>query len=63
MIKKFDEEKNLLYCLEELRLLIEKPYEQVALNDRLTTIKDRLEELYCLHLALNQLVVFFCQDR
>ena len=46
MIKKLDEEKNLLYCLEEIRLLIERPHEQPALTERLSTIKDKLEEIY-----------------
>ena len=34
------------YCLEELRLLIERPYENNALIERLSTIKNKLELLY-----------------
>ena len=62
MITKFNQEKNLLYCLEELRLLIENPPEKVALTERLKTIRDKLEELYSIHLSLRHLVVFFSQD-
>jgi hypothetical protein len=35
-------EKLFMYCLEELRLLIEKPYMSDALGTRLTTIKNNL---------------------
>ena len=62
MIKKLDEEKNLLYCLEEIRLLIERPHEQPALTERLSTIKDKLEEIYDFLLMLHKQVVFFSQD-
>ena len=40
------EEKLFSYCMEELRLLIEKPYQHDALLDRLTNIKENLELLY-----------------
>ena len=62
MIAKIDEEKNIMYCLEELRLLIEKPCKHAALTERLTTIKEKLDELYFIHLSLRHLVVFFFQD-
>jgi len=41
-----DTEKLLIYCLEELRLLIERPYEHDALLERLSTIRFNLEKLY-----------------
>ena len=41
MITKKEAEKLILYCLEELRLLTEKPYENDALTERLSTIKPR----------------------
>jgi hypothetical protein len=40
------EEKLFSYCMEELRLLIEKPYQHDALLDRLSNIKKSLEVLY-----------------
>ena len=40
------EEKLFSYCMEELRLLIEKPYQHDALLDRLSNIKESLEFLY-----------------
>ena len=40
------EEKLFSYCMEELRLLIEKPYQHDALLDRLSNIKESLELLY-----------------
>lgn len=40
------EEKLFSYCMEELRLLIEKPYQHDALLYRLSNIKDSLELLY-----------------
>jgi len=46
MITKGEVEKLFLYCLEELRLLIEKPYENYALVERLSNVKDKLETLY-----------------
>jgi len=46
MITKKESEKLILYCLEELRLLIEKPYENDALVERLSIIKNNLELLY-----------------
>ena len=46
MITKREVEKLFLYCLEELRLLIEKPYENYALVERLSNVKDKLETLY-----------------
>ena len=46
-------EKIISYCLEELRLLIEKPYENDALIERLTAIRNKLEELYYHHFLLD----------
>ena len=46
MITKKEAEKLFSYCLEELRLLIEKPCEYDALTERLSTIKNNLEILY-----------------
>jgi len=34
------------YCLEELRLLIQRPYKHDALIERLSNIKNNLEILY-----------------
>lgn len=45
MTKK-ESEKLILYCLEELRLLIEIPYMNDALVERLSTMKNNLELLY-----------------
>ena len=41
-----DREKLFVFCLEELRLLIERPYEHYGLLERLTTIRNKLEQLY-----------------
>lgn len=46
MSTKKESEKRILYCLEELRLLIEKPYENDALVERLSIIENKLELLY-----------------
>ena len=46
MITKEESEKLFLYCLEELRLIIEYPYENDALTERLATIKNKLETLF-----------------
>lgn len=46
MITKKETEKLFMYCLEELRLLIEKPYMCDALEERLATIKNKLEIVY-----------------
>jgi len=46
MISKKEKEKLFAYCLEELRLLIEKPYSHDSLIERLSTIKNKLEILY-----------------
>jgi len=46
LITKEESEKLLIYCLEELRLIIEHPYENDALTERLTTIKNKLETLF-----------------
>ena len=46
MISKKETEKLFAYCLEELRLLIEKPYAHDSLVERLSTIKNNLELLY-----------------
>jgi hypothetical protein len=40
------EEKLFSYCMEELRLLIEKPHQHDALLERLSNIKNSLELLY-----------------
>lgn len=39
-------EKLYLYCMGELRLLIENPYEHIALIERLTVLKNTVEHLY-----------------
>ena len=39
-------EKLYLYCLGEIRTLIENPYEHIALVERLTAIKNTMEHLY-----------------
>jgi hypothetical protein len=39
-------EKLYLYCMGELRFLIENPYEQIALVERLTALKNTVEHLY-----------------
>ena len=46
MIAKEESEKLFLYCLEELRLIIEHPHGNDALEERLTTIKNKLETLF-----------------
>jgi hypothetical protein len=46
MITKKEAEKLFLYCLEELRLLIENPYQNYALIERLSTVKNNLQILY-----------------
>ena len=46
MLTRVEKEKLLIYCIEELRLLIERPYEHDGLIDRLTTISKNLESLY-----------------
>ena len=46
MISREESEKLYLYCLEELRLIIEHPYENDALEERLTTIRNKLETLF-----------------
>lgn len=46
MIAKEELEKLILFCLEELRLLIEKPYENDALVERLSTVKNKIEMLH-----------------
>jgi len=63
MLTRLDEEKNIMYCLEELRLLIEQPCRQAALTERLTTIKEKVEELYFIHVSPGHLVVFFYQEK
>ena len=62
MIKILDEGENLQNCVKELKLLIEESQERVGLTEKLQTIKDKLEELYRLHVSFDQLVVFFSQD-
>ncbi|MBW2184491.1 MAG: hypothetical protein JRF49_11600 [Deltaproteobacteria bacterium] len=46
MIAKKDTEMLFSYCLEELRLLIERPYVHDCLVERLSTIKNKLEILH-----------------
>ena len=46
MITREESEKLFLYCLEELRLIIEHPYGNNALEERLTTIQYKLETLF-----------------
>jgi len=46
MITKKEAEKLFLYCLEELRLIIENPYQNDALIERLSTVKNKLQNLY-----------------
>ena len=46
MMTKKESEKLILYCLEELRLLIERPYMNDALVERLSTMENNLELLY-----------------
>ena len=46
MITKKETEKLFLYCLEELRLIIENPYQNDALIERLFTVKSNLHTLY-----------------
>jgi hypothetical protein len=46
MIAKEELEKLILFCLEELRLLIEKPYENDALVERLSTVKNKIEMVH-----------------
>ena len=41
-----DIEKLYLYCMGELRFLIENPYEHIALVERLTAVKNAVESLY-----------------
>ena len=46
MITKKEAEKLFLYCLEELRLIIENPYQNNDLIERLSTVKNNLQTLY-----------------
>ena len=46
MMTKKESERLILYCLEELRLLIERPYMNDALIERLSTMENNLELLY-----------------
>lgn len=46
MLSQVEKEKLFVYCIEELRLLIERPYEHDGLKERLTTISKNLENLY-----------------
>ena len=39
-------EKLYLYCMGELKFLIENPYAHIDLIERLTTIKNTVESLY-----------------
>jgi hypothetical protein len=41
-----EEKKLFMYCLEELRLLLERPYANDSLVERLSIIKNKLEILY-----------------
>jgi len=53
MITKIEAEKIISFCLEELRLLIEKPYENDALIERLSSIRNKLEKMYYLYFLIN----------
>jgi len=46
VISKKETEMLLVYCLEELRLLMERPYAYDSLAERLSTIRNKLEILY-----------------
>lgn len=48
MTKREEEEieKLYLYCLGELRMLIENPYAYSALLERLSSVKNSVERLY-----------------
>ena len=46
MMTKKESERLILYCLEELRLLIERPYMNDALVERLSTMENNLKLLY-----------------
>ena len=46
MFSQVEKEKLFVYCIEELRLLIERPYEHDSLIERLTAISKNLENLY-----------------
>jgi hypothetical protein len=46
MFSQVEKEKLFVYCIEELRLLIERPYEHDSLIERLTVISKNLENLY-----------------
>ena len=46
MFSQVEKEKLFVYCIEELRLLIERPYEHDGLIERLMTISKNLENLY-----------------
>jgi hypothetical protein len=46
MFSQVEKEKLFIYCIEELRLLIERPYEHDSLIERLTAISTNLENLY-----------------
>lgn len=46
MMQQRDKEKIFIYCIEELRLLIERPYEHDALHERLSAIRNNIENLY-----------------
>jgi len=46
VISKKETEMLFVYCLEELRLLMERPYAYDSLAERISTIRDKLEILY-----------------
>ena len=46
MLQPREKEKLFIYCLEELRLLIERPYEHDSLQERLSAIRNSIESLY-----------------
>ena len=46
MFSQAEKEKLLMYCIEELRLLIERPHEHDGLIERLTAISKNLENLH-----------------
>ena len=46
MTEREEIEKLFLYCMGEIRILIENPYEYNDLMERLSSVKNTLEYLY-----------------
>jgi len=46
VISKNETEMLFVYCLEELRLLVERPYACDSLAERLSAVRNKLEILY-----------------